>query len=132
MGLVHFPFFAARISAYKAGLMPFFLHFFISASVKVPMSNSLALHLLLPLDLDPERLRSMLSSADWIERSSGRDVVVDCKDVVDLECVDGRVVRSIEVVFSITRRVGDGGTSSILSSLLVFRGIIFRNSDWGE
>jgi hypothetical protein len=85
MGLVHFPFFAARISAYRAGLMPFFLHFFISASVKTLVSNSLALHLLLPLDLDPERLLSMLSSVDMTERSSGKDVMVDGRDVVDLE-----------------------------------------------
>lgn len=47
IGLVHLPFFAALISAYKAALMPFFLHLLISASVRVLMSKLLALHSLL-------------------------------------------------------------------------------------
>ena len=50
IGLVHLPFFAARISAYNAGLMPFFWHFLISAGVKSLMSKLLALHSLLDLE----------------------------------------------------------------------------------
>jgi hypothetical protein len=91
MGLVHFPFFAALISAYRAGLMPFFLHFLISVSVSVLMSKLLALQVLLPLDFEPERFRSMFPSSDWRDRcSSGRDVLdLACKEVVDRERVDG-------------------------------------------
>jgi hypothetical protein len=50
MGLVHFPFLAAFISAYNAGLIPFFLHFLISASLRLVMSKLLALHPLLEPD----------------------------------------------------------------------------------
>jgi hypothetical protein len=63
IGLFHFPPFAAFISAYKAGLMPFFLHFFISASLRVDMSKLLALHPLLELD----RLCVVSQSPDFVE-----------------------------------------------------------------
>jgi hypothetical protein len=94
------------------------------------MSKSLALHLLLPLDFDPDRLRSTLSSTDWRERSSGTDRCSSDRDVVDLEKLDmWAEVRSTEVDFAMTRRVGLGGASCVLSVNL--RGIIFRNSDCG-
>jgi hypothetical protein len=111
IGLVHFPFFAALISAYKAGLIPFFLHFLISASVSVLMSKLLALQVLLPLDFEPERLLSTLPSMDWRDLcSSGREVVdLADRDVCDI--VDGFDFRSIDVDFSMTRRVGLGGGS---------------------
>lgn len=51
IGLVHFPFLAAFISANNAGLMPFFLHFFISSGVKPLMSCELAVHVLLDREL---------------------------------------------------------------------------------
>lgn len=41
MGLTKRPFRAAFISAYNAGLIPFFLHFFISASVRLLVSKLL-------------------------------------------------------------------------------------------
>ena len=52
------------------------------------MSKSLALHLLLPLDFDPDRLRSTLSSIDCRERSSGIDRWSSDREVVDLEKLD--------------------------------------------
>lgn len=48
MGLVHLPLLAAFISAYRAGLIPFFLHFSISVSVRELVLKLLALHS--PLD----------------------------------------------------------------------------------
>jgi hypothetical protein len=66
IGLFHFPPFAAFISAYNAGLMPFFLHLFISASLRVDMSKLLALHPLLELD----RLCVVSQSPDFIEGRS--------------------------------------------------------------
>jgi hypothetical protein len=55
------------------------------------MSKLLALQVLLPLDFEPERFRSMFPSSDWRDRcSSGRDVLdLACKEVVDRERVDG-------------------------------------------
>jgi len=50
MGLTNLPLRAAFISAYSAGLIPFFLHFFSSASLSVAMSKLLAFHS--PLDSD--------------------------------------------------------------------------------
>ena len=50
IGLVHFPFLAAFISAYNAGLMPFFLHFFNSASLRPLVSKLLDLQSLLDTD----------------------------------------------------------------------------------
>ena len=121
IGLVHFPFFAARISAYRAGLIPFFLHLLISASDKVLMSKSLALHLLLPLDFDPGLFRSASSSIECSERCSSLGDEVDPDRVNELED------RLIDVDFSMTRRAGLGGLSCVLSDS--FRGIIFRNND---
>ena len=51
IGLVHFPFLAAFISANNAGLMPFFLHFFNSSGVSPPISCELAVHVLLDREL---------------------------------------------------------------------------------
>jgi hypothetical protein len=51
IGLVHFPFLAAFISAYNDGLMPFFLHFLISSGVKLLISCELAVHVLLEREL---------------------------------------------------------------------------------
>ena len=94
------------------------------------VSKSLALHLLLPLlDFDPDRLRSALSSIDRRERSSGRILGISGTKVVDIERVDGHEVRSIEIAFSMTKRVGLGGLSCVLSVNL--RGIIFLKSDCG-
>jgi hypothetical protein len=50
MGLTNLPLRAAFISAYRAGLMPFFLHFFSSASLSVVGSKLLAFQLLLDRD----------------------------------------------------------------------------------
>jgi hypothetical protein len=50
MGLTNLPLRAAFISAYRAGLMPFFLHFFSSASLRVVVSKLLAFQLLLDRD----------------------------------------------------------------------------------
>jgi hypothetical protein len=68
IGLVHFPFLAAFISANNAGLMPFFLHFLISDSLRLVMSKLLALH---PL-LEPDWLGAS-SSAGLEDCSRGRD-----------------------------------------------------------
>ena len=51
IGLVHFPFLAAFISANRAGLMPFFWHFFSSSGVKPLMSCELAVQVLLDREL---------------------------------------------------------------------------------
>ena len=51
MGLDHFPFLAAFISAYNDGLMPFFLHFLISSGVNPLISWELAVHVLLDREL---------------------------------------------------------------------------------
>lgn len=51
IGLVHFPFLAAFISAYNDGLIPFFLHFLISSGVKPLISCELAVHVLLEREL---------------------------------------------------------------------------------
>lgn len=115
IGLVHLPFFAARISANRAGLMPFFLHLFNSASLKPLVSKPLALHSLLDLDA-----LSMAMRGD----SGDRRCV---KEWVEVEVVDTGFaaidVRSMETLRSITRRVGDPDCS-------VRRGIIFRKSEW--
>jgi hypothetical protein len=94
------------------------------------VSKSLALHLLLPLDFDSDRFRSTVSSIDWRERSSGIDRCSSDTDVVDIEKLEmWAEVRSTEVDFAITRRLGLGGGSCDLSVNL--RGIIFRNRDCG-
>ena len=105
------------------------LHPHISASVSVLVSKSLALHLLLPLDFDPGRLLSALSSIDRRERSSGRILCTSATEVVDPERVEGRDVWPIEIAFSMTRRFGLGDWSCGLSVSL--RGIIFLKSDCG-
>lgn len=51
IGLTNLPLRAAFISAYNAGLMPFFLHFFKSASVKWLASKLLAFQSLLDCDI---------------------------------------------------------------------------------
>ena len=103
IGLVHFPFLAALISAYSAGLMPFFLHFLISASVRPLMSKLLALH----SPLDPDWLLSTSKDPESRGRSG-------CKDAFGLDKLDRCEVRSNETVRSIINRVGVRGGSSVL------------------
>jgi len=114
MGLVHFPFLAAFISAYNAGFIPFFLHFFISASVRLVVSKSLALHSL----LEPDRLRSTSKSPEPWGRSEGRDWL----EANRLERCD---VRSNETFRSIISRSGTPVGPFGLR-------IIFRNMAFGE
>lgn len=78
-GLIHRPFPAALISAFSAGLIPFFLHRVISASVIPLMSYSLARHSPLPLLLLREQpsvcvCSGLLSDRGWSGQTSSRCV----------------------------------------------------------
>jgi hypothetical protein len=114
IGLVHFPFLAAFISAYNAGLMPFFVHFLISDSLRLVMSKLLALH---PL-LEPE----------WLGASSsaGLEYCSKARDWLDPERLERCDARSKETFLSIIRRSGT------LIASLGLRCVIFRKSDLGE
>lgn len=75
MGLVHFPFLAAFISANKAGLMPFFLHFLSSSGVNPLVSCELAVHWLLD--------REFSASEDGCRECLPDDIVFDALDELE-------------------------------------------------
>lgn len=76
IGLVHFPFLAAFISANKAGLIPFFLHFFSSSGVSPPMSCELAVQVLLDRELPASEFGYLEGVPD--------DMVLEALDELDL------------------------------------------------
>lgn len=69
--LIHRPFLAALTSAYSAGLIPFFLHRVVSASVILLMSYSLARHSPLPL-LPLHELPSVCVCSDLLSDRGGQ------------------------------------------------------------
>lgn len=76
IGLVHFPFLAAFISANKEGLMPFFLHFFSSSGVNPLMSCELAVQVLLDRELPVSEFGYLEGVPD--------DMVLEALDELDL------------------------------------------------
>lgn len=72
IGLAHLPFLAAFISAYRAGLMPFFLHFFNSSGVNPLISCELAVQVLLD--------RELPASEDGYREGVPDDTVLDALD----------------------------------------------------
>ena len=79
-GLTHRPFLVALISAYSAGLIPFFLHRVISVSVIPLMSYSLAHHSPLPL-LPLRELPSVCVCSDLLsDRAVRSDVERVCSE----------------------------------------------------
>jgi hypothetical protein len=77
IGLVHFPFLAAFISANKDGLMPFFLHFFSSSGVNPLISCELAVQVLLDRELPASEFGYLEGVPD--------DTVLDALDELDLQ-----------------------------------------------
>jgi hypothetical protein len=99
IGLTNLPFRAAFISAYRAGLIPFFLHFLRSASLSVVVSKLLDFHSLLDCDCWD-------AADETYPTSDGRPeeiVGVELHELVRCDCWSNSTVFSISRCCGITR-----------------------------